>query len=61
MQQGLKYYYARAFEMAAVCFRKVLEENADDLAARQFLSLSASYMVEGVPEDWQGVLSMQQK
>ena len=61
MEQGLEYYYQRAFELAAVCFRRVLERNAEDQVARQFLVQSANYMVEGVPEDWKGVLSMKQK
>jgi two-component system sensor histidine kinase ChiS len=54
-EAGLQLYYDRKFSEASVQFNQVLQTNPDDKAARIYLERSAHYMVNGVPEDWQGV------
>lgn len=54
-EAGLQLYHAQHFAEASVKFNQVLEENADDKAARLYLQRSAYFMVHGVPPDWQGI------
>jgi two-component system sensor histidine kinase ChiS len=60
-EQGLCLYYDRKFSEASVKFNQVLEKNPEDRAARIYLKRSATYMVNGVPEDWTGVEILTQK
>lgn len=54
-EKGLDLYFQRRFAEASVDFSKVLEANPADRAAQIYLQRAARYMVEGVPEDWDGV------
>jgi two-component system sensor histidine kinase ChiS len=60
-ENGLGLYYDRKFSEASVQFNQVLEKNPKDRAARIYLKRSAKYMVKGVPEDWTGVETLDQK
>ena len=60
-EEGLRYYFAREFAEASVCFKKVLSLDTEDKTAEIYLKYSAEYMVQGVPEDWQGVQEIDSK
>ncbi len=60
-EEGVQHYFAREFIEAAACFKKVLTLNADDKTAQLYLERSAQFMVQGVPDDWQGVETMESK
>ena len=60
-EQGQRYYFARQFADAAKCFINVLNLMPDDLPTKHYLERSAKFMVEGVPEDWQGIQKMDVK
>jgi two-component system sensor histidine kinase ChiS len=60
-EQGLHRYFAKDFTNAAVFFKKVLDVHAGDKTARLYLERSAQFMVQGVPEDWEGVEAVESK
>lgn len=60
-EEGLTHYFAREFAEAAVLFKNVLKEHPTDKAARLYLERSAQYLVQSVPETWQGVETMEYK
>lgn len=60
-EMGLERYYGKKFSEGSVHFNQVLEKNPDDLAARIYLKRCANYMVNGVPSDWTGVETLQEK
>ncbi len=54
-EEGLNLYFEKKFEYSSVCFRKVLNRNEKDLAAKLYLKRSAQFMVEGVENTWSGI------
>lgn len=52
---GIKFYFERNFTSASVQFQRVLDQFPEDMASKIYLEHSARYMVEGVPETWDGV------
>ena len=60
-ERGLKLYYKKSFSTAAIAFEEVLKHNPSDKAAQRFLRHSANLMVNGVPEEWSGVIEMETK
>ena len=60
-ERGLQHYFAREFVEAAGCFKHVLTRHPDDHAAKLYLERAAQFMVQDVPEDWQGVETMESK
>lgn len=60
-EEGLNLYYAKEFAEAAVCFKQVLKTNPDDKTANLYLKRSAQFMVQGVPEEWDGVETLEHK
>jgi class 3 adenylate cyclase/tetratricopeptide (TPR) repeat protein len=58
---GLGDYFEKRFAEAAVSFRKVVDFNPLDMAAKHYLQNAAKYMVSGVPEDWDGTEHMSEK
>ncbi len=60
-EQGLSYYHAKQFTRASVYFKKVLKTNPLDKTAQLYLERSAQFMVEGVPDNWEGVEMMDSK
>jgi two-component system sensor histidine kinase ChiS len=60
-EQGLHHYFAKDFAEASVCFKNVLKVNAADKTAKLYLERSAQFMVQGVPENWEGVEALESK
>ncbi len=60
-ESGLELYYGKRFSEASVHFNQVLEKNPSDLAARIYLKRCANYMVNGVPPEWTGVETLDEK
>ncbi len=42
-------------------FNRVVGKNPGDRAARLYLKRSAQFMVQDLPDDWEGVEEMEQK
>jgi two-component system sensor histidine kinase ChiS len=53
--RGLQHYFAREFADAVVSFKNVLKVNPDDKAAKLYIERAAKFVIENVPEDWEGV------
>lgn len=60
-EEGLTHYFAKEFAEAAVVFKNVLKAHPSDKPARLYLERSAQYLVQGVPDSWQGVEAMEFK
>jgi len=60
-EQGLDAYYARKFSRASVSFDSVLQQDPEDKAACIYLKRCAHNMVNGVPEDWTGIETLNRK
>lgn len=60
-EQGLNRYFEKEFAEAAVFFKNVLKVNPNDKTAKLYLERSAQFMVQGVPEDWEGVEAVESK
>lgn len=59
--QGQRHYFDKEFAEAAVCFKQVLQTLPQDKTARLYLERSSRFMVQGVPDDWEGVETMETK
>ncbi|MEO0472818.1 MAG: ATP-binding protein, partial [Bacteroidota bacterium] len=59
--EGLSAYLHQDFGNAVLQFRAVIEGNPADQAARRYLSQAARLVVDGVPPEWDGVVSMTEK
>ncbi|MFT4929184.1 MAG: two-component system sensor histidine kinase ChiS [Phenylobacterium sp.] len=59
--KALALYYDHDFEEAAYTFRQVLKANPDDQTASLYHHRSATYMVNGVDENWDGTEKMETK
>lgn len=60
-EEGLNSYFAKEFTEAAVCFKKVLKIHPEDKTAQLYLERSARFMVQGVPDGWEGIEEMAAK
>ncbi len=60
-ENGINLYHRREFSEASVAFNRVLRANSEDRAARIYLERCARFMVDGVPDDWDGVESIDHK
>ena len=60
-EAGLRCYYQREFEEGLRYFKKVLSVNPDDMAADLYLHRCRDYLIEGIPDDWNGVEMMLSK
>jgi class 3 adenylate cyclase/DNA-binding response OmpR family regulator len=60
-EEGLSLYYNKRFAESTVKFSLVLEENAEDRAARLYLERAAQLMVQGAPSDWHGIETLDEK
>lgn len=58
---GLDFYFKRDFADSVGLFKKVLDVNPEDKTARLYLERSAQFVVQGVPDDWQGIEAMDAK
>lgn len=52
---ALKAYFSKDFAAAVMLFKQVLKKNPEDKAANLYLKNSANYVVNDVPDDWEGV------
>ncbi len=60
-ETGQQHYFAREFSEAAKCFIDVLTELPEDLTTRLYLQRSSTCLLEGVPDNWQGIRTMDNK
>lgn len=54
-EEGLKLYFEKRFPEASVQFAQGLKVYPDDKAAKLYLKNCALYMINGVPEGWDGI------
>jgi len=59
--EGMYYYLNRAFGNAVKAFESIIDINPADLTAQFFLDNSISFLQNGAPENWSGVLEMVKK
>lgn len=55
IEEGIKLYYEKRFAEASVQFTLSLKVYPNDKAGQYYLKQCASYMVSGVPENWDGI------
>lgn len=60
-EEGLQLYLAKEFAEAAVCFKQIRKVNPDDKTADLYLKRAAHFMIQGVPEEWDGVETLEHK
>ncbi|MGD1698585.1 adenylate/guanylate cyclase domain-containing protein, partial [Dapis sp. BLCC M229] len=60
-EQGVLYYQQQEFAMAKEYFQKVLTVNSQDKTTEIYLERVNNFLSEGVPNNWQGVTSWNQK
>jgi len=60
-EKGQQHYFAREFAAAVKCFTDVLTVLPDDVTTRHYLQRSSTCLLEGVPDDWQGIWTMDKK
>jgi len=53
-EEGIKLFYEKRFAEASVQFTHSLKAYQNDKAAHYFLKQSATHMISGVPENWDG-------
>ena len=54
-RNGIDEYYGKRFTQASVLFQEILNVYPEDKTAKIFLKHAAKLMVQGVPDDWDGV------
>lgn len=54
-ETGVSYYLTQDFHLAVSCFKEIVEINSFDKAAQLYLKRSLYYEKNGVPFDWEGV------
>ena len=59
--EGQQYYSAWEFADAVLCFTEVLRVLPDDATTRHYLQRASTCLLEGVPDDWQGIRTMDKK
>ena len=60
-EKGIDLYYSREFAEANVYFNSVLKKNPKDSAAQYYFRKAAQYMLNGVPNEWDGTDIMDRK
>ena len=60
-KRGLFAYFAKDFSESVRIFKEIRGLNPNDRAADLYLSNSTLFLSEGVPDEWQGVITMQSK
>lgn len=53
--EGLNLFFNKEFAESCVKFKAVVMENPEDKFAHIYLNLAAKYMLDGVPDDWEGI------
>lgn len=60
-EEGLNYYFSKAFGKSADCFKDILKINGKDKAAQYYLDKSVNNLLKGVEDNWNGVEEMVMK
>ena len=60
-EEAFNLYLKKDFKKASSLFKKVLDKNPDDLAAKMFISRIVNLMKYGVPEAWDGAVEFTEK
>lgn len=60
-ENGQRLYFRREFAEAAKLFINVLDVIPDDATTKLYLERAANFMIEGVPDNWDGVQTMDKK
>ncbi len=60
-EAGLARYFEKDFVNATLQLKEVAQQFPEDTVTHQYLRRAASYLVEGVPEEWTGVVTMEGK
>ncbi len=60
-EEGQRHYFAKDFAEAVKCFTDVLKVMPGDLTTKHYLERSAKFLLEGVPDDWQGIRTIDKK
>ncbi len=60
-EEAIVFYYRQQFDVAKQMFEDVLHINPQDKAAMLYISRCDNYQKYGVPEEWAGVESLQEK
>ncbi len=60
-EQGVYYFHSKKFEEAYRLFKKVLDTNQFDNAAQLYIARCEKFIQGGVPEDWDGVATEDEK
>ncbi|MCP2727046.1 response regulator [Limnofasciculus baicalensis] len=60
-EEAIVFYYRQKFDIAKQMFEDVLHINPQDKAAMLYISRCDNYQKYGVPEEWAGVESLQEK
>jgi adenylate cyclase len=60
-ETGVSLYLTQDFHMAVSCFKEIVEINPYDKAAELYLKRSNYYEKNGVPFDWEGVESFEER
>jgi adenylate cyclase len=56
--EGMYYYLNKSFENAVKAFRAITDINPSDLTTQFFLDNSITFLQNGTPENWSGVVEM---
>jgi class 3 adenylate cyclase len=59
--KGMSHFLNKSFEEAAKAFREVTELDIDDRTAAFFYNKTKQAIADGIPENWMGVVEMQDK
>jgi hypothetical protein len=59
--KGMFHFLNKSFEEAAKAFREVAESDPDDRTAAFFYNKTKQAIANGIPENWMGVVEMQDK
>lgn len=60
-EQGVYLFHSKKFKEAHDLFKKVIDINKEDPAARLYISRCDQFIEGGVPEDWDGVATQNEK
>ena len=59
-ETGLAHYFEKDFINATLELKAASQQFPEDIVAQQYLRQAASFLVEGVPDNWTGVIALDQ-
>jgi hypothetical protein len=60
-EEGLRHYSNQEFGKAVECFKRVLEHDSSDRAARLYMHRAGRFGTYGVPMEWEGFEEVTEK